>query len=171
MRLDNLVDALFTNNIRPLRQGGRLRGLTYVMLASQLMYMEQFKKMFGPHRSVIVKLVTTGRQYGFSKTELLEYGNQIKKVWIVKCKGAHKKVQDCDDQVGMNTSAISSLTDITISLLSRLNHHTVEQDSMMGTLSKIMTKLDAIESNCVMQVENVTSKSRHLKRKACDDED
>ena len=126
MRLDNLVDALFTNDIRPLRQGGRLCGLPYVMLASQLIYMEKFEKMFGPHHLVIVKLVTTGRQFGFSKTELLEYGNQIRKVWIVKCKGAHKKVQDRDDQVGMNTSAISSLTDITTSLLLRLNQHTVK---------------------------------------------
>ena len=173
-RFSNLVDALFTNDIRPMRCGGSLRKLAYSLMAVQLMHFERFHARHGPRHSAVVKMTFTVREYGFTRDDLFLWGEKIRDHWILQTKGAYQAVQDKDDQVQMNTSAVSGLSTIMMGMLKQMEAQEEEKQELTKVLKKIKRRLDDIEGKCCVIVDEEAgrpSKKQKTSKKDLEDDD
>ena len=81
------MDALFTNDICPMRRGESLRKLAYSLMDVQLMHFERFQARHGPGHSPVVKMTFSAREYRFTKDDLFLWGEKIRDHWILQTKG------------------------------------------------------------------------------------
>ena len=81
------MDALFINDIRPMRCNGSLHKLAYSVMAVQLMNFERFQAHHGPRHSAVVKMTFSAREYRFTKDDLFLWGEKIRDHWILQTKG------------------------------------------------------------------------------------